>query len=200
MHFRKLWRPQALDESCPCFKICNSKSFQWFPVWLQGTLAERIRAGGAGIPAFFTPTGYGTLVHEGGEPIKFNSDETILMTAPKEHRVTETALLLQAFNVLSTNGQPWGDVFSHAKTPARRKFELVLDGESLARQKSQFFCVGPRFVSPFLTNSHQDVQILAMAREKSIQLLTLPKSRRPPSCLANSRQTQSRVKMVTLVK
>jgi 3-oxoacid CoA-transferase A subunit len=31
----------------------------------QGTLAERIRAGGAGIPAFFTPTGYGTLVHEG---------------------------------------------------------------------------------------------------------------------------------------
>lgn len=27
----------------------------------QGTLAERIRAGGAGIPAFFTPTGYGTL-------------------------------------------------------------------------------------------------------------------------------------------
>lgn len=31
----------------------------------QGTLAERIRAGGAGIPAFFTPTGYGTLIHEG---------------------------------------------------------------------------------------------------------------------------------------
>ena len=31
---------------------------------LQGTLAERIRAGGAGVPAFFTPTGYGTLVHE----------------------------------------------------------------------------------------------------------------------------------------
>lgn len=30
----------------------------------QGTLAERIRAGGAGIPAFFTPTAYGTLVHE----------------------------------------------------------------------------------------------------------------------------------------
>ena len=31
----------------------------------QGTLAERIRAGGAGVPAFFTPTAYGTLVHEG---------------------------------------------------------------------------------------------------------------------------------------
>lgn len=37
----------------------------------QGTLAERIRAGGAGIPAFFTPSGYGTLIHEGGAPIKY---------------------------------------------------------------------------------------------------------------------------------
>jgi len=43
----------------------------------QGTLAERIRAGGAGIPAFFTPTAYGTLVHEGGSPIKYNKDGTI---------------------------------------------------------------------------------------------------------------------------
>ncbi|KAK9732296.1 Coenzyme A transferase [Popillia japonica] len=40
----------------------------------QGTLAERLRAGGAGIPAFFTPTAYGTLVHEGGAPIKYGKD------------------------------------------------------------------------------------------------------------------------------
>ncbi|XP_070510077.1 succinyl-CoA:3-ketoacid coenzyme A transferase 1, mitochondrial-like [Chironomus tepperi] len=38
----------------------------------QGTLAERIRAGGAGIPAFFTPTGAFTLIHEGGSPIKYS--------------------------------------------------------------------------------------------------------------------------------
>merc|ERR1719273_1393608 len=37
----------------------------------QGTLAERLRAGGAGIPAFFTRTGYGTVIHKGGSPIKF---------------------------------------------------------------------------------------------------------------------------------
>ncbi|GFR64261.1 succinyl-CoA:3-ketoacid-coenzyme A transferase [Elysia marginata] len=43
----------------------------------QGTLAERIRAGGAGIPAFFTPTGYGTLIHKGGAPIKYNNDGSI---------------------------------------------------------------------------------------------------------------------------
>lgn len=39
----------------------------------QGTLAERLRAGGAGVPAFFTPTAYATLVHEGGSPIKYDS-------------------------------------------------------------------------------------------------------------------------------
>ncbi len=38
----------------------------------QGTLAERIRAGGAGIPAFFTPTGLGTLVAEGKETREFD--------------------------------------------------------------------------------------------------------------------------------
>src|ERR1700753_4314949 len=39
----------------------------------QGTLAERIRAGGAGIPAFFTATGYGTQVAEGKETREFNA-------------------------------------------------------------------------------------------------------------------------------
>src|SRR6267143_5131298 len=34
----------------------------------QGTLSERLRTGGAGIPAFYTPTGYGTLVAEGKKP------------------------------------------------------------------------------------------------------------------------------------
>lgn len=49
----------------------------------QGTLAERVRAGGAGIPAFFTPTAYGTLVHEGGAPIKYNEDGSIAIASGK---------------------------------------------------------------------------------------------------------------------
>merc|ERR1712050_822099 len=54
----------------------------------QGTLAERIRAGGAGVPAFFTPTGYGTLIQEGGSPIKYAKDGTIeIPSHPREHRV-----------------------------------------------------------------------------------------------------------------
>ncbi|MBC7519909.1 MAG: CoA transferase subunit A [Sandarakinorhabdus sp.] len=46
----------------------------------QGTLAERIRAGGAGIPGFYTKTGVGTLVAEGKEVKVFNGEEYILET------------------------------------------------------------------------------------------------------------------------
>ena len=44
----------------------------------QGTLAERIRAGGAGIPAFFTPTGFGTVVAEGKETREFNGVSCVM--------------------------------------------------------------------------------------------------------------------------
>jgi len=44
----------------------------------QGTLAERIRAGGAGIPGFYTPTGVGTLVATGKEVMNFNGRDCIL--------------------------------------------------------------------------------------------------------------------------
>ena len=47
----------------------------------QGTLAERMRAGGAGIPAFFTPTGYGTVVAEGLEVREFNGRPHVLVPA-----------------------------------------------------------------------------------------------------------------------
>ena len=54
----------------------------------QGTLAERLRAGGVGIPAFYTPTGVGTLVAEGGIPIRYDSDGNVVKTSePKEVRV-----------------------------------------------------------------------------------------------------------------
>jgi len=47
----------------------------------QGTLAERIRAGGAGIPAFFTRTGVGTIVAEGKEIRDFNGEAFVMETA-----------------------------------------------------------------------------------------------------------------------
>lgn len=49
----------------------------------QGTFAERIRAGGAGIPAFFTPTGVGTLIAEGRETRDFDGRTYLMMPALK---------------------------------------------------------------------------------------------------------------------
>ena len=47
----------------------------------QGTLAEKLRAGGAGIPAFYTRTGYGTLVAEGKEVRDFNGQPHVMELA-----------------------------------------------------------------------------------------------------------------------
>jgi 3-oxoacid CoA-transferase subunit A len=58
----------------------------------QGTLAERMRAGGTGIPAFFTATGVGTQVAEGGLPWKYDGDGNVAVSSPqKEVRTFETA-------------------------------------------------------------------------------------------------------------
>jgi 3-oxoacid CoA-transferase subunit A len=48
----------------------------------QGTLAERLRAGGSGIPAFYTPAGVGTQVSEGGLPWRYNADGSVAVASP----------------------------------------------------------------------------------------------------------------------
>ncbi|MEU9481851.1 CoA transferase subunit A [Streptomyces sp. NPDC048191] len=48
----------------------------------QGTLAERLRAGGAGIPAFYTPAGVGTQVAEGGLPWRYATDGSVAVASP----------------------------------------------------------------------------------------------------------------------
>jgi 3-oxoacid CoA-transferase subunit A len=50
----------------------------------QGTLAERLRAGGCGIPAFYTPAGVGTLVAEGGLPWRYNADGSVAVSSPEK--------------------------------------------------------------------------------------------------------------------
>jgi len=58
----------------------------------QGTLAERMRAGGSGIPAFFTASGVGTQVAEGGLPWKYDAEGNVVTASPaKEVRTFETA-------------------------------------------------------------------------------------------------------------
>ena len=58
----------------------------------QGTLAEKLRAGGAGIPAFFTKTGVGTLVAEGKEVREFDGEQYIM-----EHALTADIALVKAW-------------------------------------------------------------------------------------------------------
>src|SRR5881392_1634820 len=67
-------RPTPIEEQIKAGKI----ELELVP---QGTLAERVRAGGAGIPALYTPTGVGTLVAEGKERRTFGGREYILETA-----------------------------------------------------------------------------------------------------------------------
>ncbi|MGA8295564.1 MAG: CoA transferase subunit A [Acidimicrobiales bacterium] len=53
----------------------------------QGTIAERLRAGGCGIPAFYTPTGVGTLVGDGGLPLRYGAGGSIAKgSEPRESR------------------------------------------------------------------------------------------------------------------
>ena len=66
----------------------------------QGTLAERIRAGGAGIPAFYTPTGYGTIVAEGKETREFDGRMFVL----------ERALVADFALVKAWKGDRWGNL------------------------------------------------------------------------------------------
>ena len=58
----------------------------------QGTLAEKLRAGGAGIPAFFTKTGVGTIVAEGKDVRQFDGEDYIL-----EHSLTPDVSLVKAY-------------------------------------------------------------------------------------------------------
>jgi 3-oxoacid CoA-transferase subunit A len=87
----------------------------------QGTLAERLRAGGAGIPAFYTPTGVGTMVAEGGIPIRYDAEGNVVVTSePKETRrfgdrdcVLETALTADFGLVRAAVGDRHGNLVFH---------------------------------------------------------------------------------------
>ena len=84
----------------------------------QGTFAERIRAGGAGIPAFFTPTGVGTQVSEGGLPQLYAGDGSVKKASPKKETrdfdgrtfVLETALRADFALIKAWKGDALGNL------------------------------------------------------------------------------------------
>ena len=79
----------------------------------QGTLAERIRAGGAGVPAFYTATGYGTPLGEGKETREFNG----------RHYVLERAIRADLALIHARTGDRWGNL-TYAKTA--RNFNPIM--------------------------------------------------------------------------
>lgn len=116
----------------------------------QGTLAERIRAGGAGIPAFYTPTGVHTNVSDGGLPMLYDKSGNVLKTSPKkeirqfngkdyvlEHALTADFALIKAriadpfgnliFNMTARNFNPV--MATAAKTTLVEVEEMVGLGE-----------------------------------------------------------------------
>jgi len=97
----------------------------------QGTLAEKIRAGGAGIPAFFTPTGYGTLVAVGKETREIDGRFYVLensLTADialvKAHRADRSGNLM--FRMTSRNFNPM--MATAAQTTIAEVEEIVETG------------------------------------------------------------------------
>lgn len=96
----------------------------------QGTLAERLRAAGAGIAAFYTPTGAGTLVADGGMPLRFSAGEVVKRAEPKEQRafggrsyVLETALACDVALVHAQAADSCGNLRFRA---AARNFNPVM--------------------------------------------------------------------------
>ncbi|WP_223690926.1 CoA transferase subunit A [Leifsonia poae] len=88
----------------------------------QGTLAEKLRAGGAGIPAFYTPAGVGTQIAEGGLPRRYAPDGSVAVASdPKEVRrfegadyVLEHALTPAFALVHAAKGDRYGNLVFHA--------------------------------------------------------------------------------------
>jgi 3-oxoacid CoA-transferase subunit A len=90
----------------------------------QGTLAERLRAGGCGIPAFYTPAGDGTLVADGGLPWRYRADGSVAIASPKKETrvfdgreyVLESAIICDFALVRASIGDRSGNLIFHKAT------------------------------------------------------------------------------------
>lgn len=115
----------------------------------QGTLAERLRAGGAGIGAFYTPAGVGTLVAEGGLPWRYGPDGTVAVASPaKEVRtfhgrdmVLEESIVTDVALVRAAVADRHGNLVFHA---AARNFnpDVAMAGRITIAEAEQVVEVG----------------------------------------------------------
>jgi len=90
----------------------------------QGTLAERLRAGGCGIPAFYTPAGDGTMVADGGLPWRYAADGSVAIASPKKETrvfggreyVLEAGIVCDWALVRASIGDRAGNLIFHKAT------------------------------------------------------------------------------------
>src|SRR5882762_1569411 len=97
----------------------------------QGTFSERIRAGGAGIPAFFTPTGVGTLVGEGKEVREFDGRPCLM----------ELGLTADFAFVRAWKGDTWGNLLSR-RTAGNLSAMMARGGRVTIAEVEQMVGVG----------------------------------------------------------
>lgn len=128
----------------------------------QGTLAERIRAGGAGIPAFFVKTGYGTLIAEGKETREFNG----------EMYVMETGLTADLSIVKAYQADRWGNL-NYRKTARNFNPMMATAGKTTIAEVEEIIEVGQFNADQIHTPSiFIDAVLVGTNFEKRIERLT----------------------------
>ncbi len=131
----------------------------------QGTLAERIRAGGAGIPAFFTRTGYGTVVAEGKETREFNGKAYVM-----EHALTADFALVKAWK-----GDRWGNLV-YRKTARNFNPMMATAAKITIAEVEHLVDVGELKADEIHTSSIYVHRIVQLPCEKRIERRTVRKA------------------------
>ena len=135
----------------------------------QGTLAERIRAGGAGIPAFYTPTGYGTMVAEGKETREFERPRTYVL---------EPALTADFAIVKAWKGDRFGNLV-YRKTARNFNPMMATAGEVTIAEVEELVEVGAARSRPHPHARHlRAAHLPGRGYEKPIEQRTVRRKRR----------------------
>lgn len=127
----------------------------------QGTLAERCRAGGAGIPAFFTKTGYGTVIAEGKETRQFDG----------EWYVMETGLTADLSIVKAYKGDRWGNLI-YRRTARNFNPMMATAGKVCIAEVEELVDVGTLDADSIHTPGIFVDKIIVGQHEKRIERLT----------------------------
>ncbi|MFT4414917.1 CoA transferase subunit A [Fredinandcohnia humi] len=130
----------------------------------QGTLAEKIRAGGAGIPAFYTPAGVGTPIAEGKEIRKFNGKEYLL----------EKALVADFSLVRAKQGDRMGNLV-YNKTARNFNPMIAAAGKVTIAEVEELVEVGHLNPDEIHTPSIYVQKLIVGSQEKRIERVTVSK-------------------------